>query len=107
MPSKHPKPRRIDVTIRIQRRDGRKTTEADARRALWAAHEILRKGGRLSEALREWRVSAIDWRNTFASGNSKEYQYTTDIEEVLGNLGGVLRTVGIGALRVAPHTKGE
>jgi hypothetical protein len=71
---------------------------------------ILRRGGSLRHDLREWFVEAIDWRNTFASGHTKEYKYrerTDDIDEVLGNMGGILETIGIDALRVEPHTRGD
>lgn len=106
MPSKHPKPRVVDITIRITRKDGKPATRTDARKALWAAHKILQRGGSLRE-LKAWDIHAIDWRNTYASGHSKTYTYDTDMDEVLGNMGGILESVGMDALRVEPHTPGE
>lgn len=107
MPTKKPKPRLVDISIRMSRKDGKRVSRSEARKALWAAHKIVQKGGSLSTALREWRVHAIDWKNTYPSGAEKEYHYTSKLDEVFGSMGGILETIDFDTLRIEPHTKGE
>lgn len=106
-----PKRKRIvDITVRLQRKDGRKVAAEEAKAALWAAHKIAQAGGNVVTALREWNIHAIDWRNTYASGRDKTFHYsarTSDLSEVLGNMGGILETAGLKGLRVALVNKGE
>jgi hypothetical protein len=75
--------RTVEKTVNV---GGGKYTEADAFKALWAAHKITQHGGKLDE-MREWEFEAIDWRKS----NSGEYHYQGDrVTEVIANLGGIL-----------------
>lgn len=104
---KRVKPRVVDITIRIRRKDGRKATLEQARAALWAAHKIAQKGGDVEAGLREWKIEAVNWRNTYASGKFKDFTYKEDISEVLANMGGILEVVGLAKLRVELVNRGE
>jgi len=99
--SKGHRKRIVDITVRLRRKDGKKTTAEQAKAALWAAHKIAQKGGNVATALREWKIEALDWRNTYASGHSKTFTYTENLTEVLANMGGVFETLGLDGLRVA------
>lgn len=95
----------VDVTIKLKRKDGRPASEEQARNALWAAQEIARKGGDVTELMKEWEIHAIDWRNTYRNGHYKDYHYNAeDISDVLAAMVGILRDVGKARLRVAPVT---
>lgn len=101
MRAKGRRKRIVDITVRLRRKDGQKATADQAKAALWAAHKIAQKGGNVVTALREWKIEAIDWRNTYASGRSKSFTYTEDLTDVLANMGGILETAGLDGLRVA------
>lgn len=61
-------------------------TEDDAKKAFWAAHKIVQRGGKLETELRDWTVQAIDWRK-----NGKQYVYgEANATEVIGAMGGIL-----------------
>lgn len=89
-----------DITIHMRRKDGRKATADQARKAFWAAQEIARRGGDIAKEMREWELVAIDWRHT----PGKEYRYDQGTpskpQEVLENLIGIIRTVGMSGLTV-------
>lgn len=97
-----------DFTIRLRRKDGRRATPREAKAALWAAHKIAQRGGNVVTALKEWEIHAIDWRNRYRSGRVKEFHYGRDqVTEAIGNMGGILESLGLDGLRVALVNKGE
>jgi hypothetical protein len=90
-----------DITIRLRRKDGRKVTAAEARKALWAAHKIAQHGGNPVAELREWDIEAIDWRKEFRSGRTKSYRYAgSDAAAAITDMGGILEDIGMAGLRV-------
>lgn len=101
MRSKRRKGKIVDITVRLRRKDGGKANAEQAKAALWAAHKIAQKGGDVATALREWKIEAIDWRNTYASGHGKTFTYTEKLTDVIANMGGILETIGLDGLRVA------
>jgi len=101
MRAKRRRKRVVDITVRLRRKDGKRVSAKEAKAALWAAHKIAQKGGDVAAGLREWVIEAINWRNTYASGHSKTFQYTENLTEVIGNMGGILESAGLSGLRVA------
>lgn len=88
-----------DVTLDFKRRDGKRVSEDEARRALWAAHKLVQSGGSVKD-LKEWEIEAIDWR-----ADEREYHYgASRIDEVLGNLGGILETIGLEGIKAVLRT---
>lgn len=99
--NKKPKPRIIDITIRMRRKDGTPTTREQARKALWAAHKAARRGHGVGELLTHWTIEAVDWRNTYASGKFKVYAYTgAKAAQAIDDMGGLLEEIGMDKLRV-------
>ncbi len=96
-----PRKKSYDITIRMRRKDGKRVTAEEAKRALWAAHKIAQHGGSITRELREWKIEAIVWRTI----PGKEYTYDdhskSGTQEVLENMGGILETLGLEGLRVA------
>jgi hypothetical protein len=84
-----------DITIRMRRKDGRKVSGAVARKALWAAFKIAKRGGNLATELREWTIEAINWRNVYQSGGEKTYTYSTSdaVAEALQAMGGIFNSI--------------
>lgn len=84
-----------DITIRMRRKDGHRTTAQQAKAALWAAHKRAQRGEEVE--LRDWIIEAVDWRK----GSGREYSYTgSRAAEAIANMGGILETVGMDGLRV-------
>ena len=78
-----------DITVRMVARSSGKWTPAQVKKAFWAAHKLG------ASALREWTLDAVDWRG---------WMYPTakaSVDEAIENLGGIVNTVGMKALRVA------
>lgn len=97
-----------DVTVHMRRKDGKRVTKEEAKRALWAAHKIAQRGGDPFAELREWTIEAINWRNVYKSGREKTYRYDSPaaIADVIGNIGGIMETIGMDKLRVAVPERG-
>lgn len=98
-----------DITIRLRRKDGARTTAAQAKAALWAAHKIAQKGGDVDRELREWDIKGIDWRTVTRRGREKTYNYApggkVSMGEVVGALGGIFEYLGMDGLRVGVPDK--
>lgn len=99
-----------DITIRIRRKDGARSTIEQAKAAVWVAHKIAQRGGDVEKELRDWEIKAINWRTvTKRGGHEKNYTYSpggqTSISEVIANMGGILESVGMDGLRIAEPDK--
>lgn len=74
------------VTEETREVPGKPYTDADAFKALWAAHKIVQRGGNLETDFHDWTVEAIDWRK-----GKGTYSYGRDrATEILGAMGGIL-----------------
>jgi hypothetical protein len=94
-----------DITVRMRRKDGTKATGDQAKKALWAAHKIAQRGGDVEAEMRDWEISAIDWRKVTRAGRKREFHYVpggrASITQVVADMGGILETLGLAGLRVA------
>lgn len=91
----------VDISVHVRRKDGKKISEKEARAALWAAHKLVQSGKSLT-ALKEWDIKAVNWR---VGGRS--YRYSGgDVEQALIDMGGILETVGMSAIRAGVPDSG-
>lgn len=91
-----------DITLHFKRRDGKPVSDKEARAALWAAHKIAQKpGGNVETDMREWVIEGIDWK-----AGPREYHYGPGkITEVIGNMGGILESIGLDGVRAGKRGK--
>lgn len=92
-----------DITLHFRRHDGKPVSDKEARAALWAAHKIAQSGKNVTTEMREWVIEGIDWKV-----GSRRYHYgPSRINEVVGNMGGILESIGLEGIRAAKPGKGQ
>lgn len=101
MPRKHNQI--SDITLHFKRRDGKPVSDKEARAALWAAHKIAQSGKNVTDEMREWIIEAIDWK----VGNRRYHYGPARINEVVGNMGGILESIGLDGIRAGRRGKVE